>query len=314
MSGLFDIVGALPGAGLGLRMALVAAFVIAVALVAERLGPFLGGMFASLPLYTGPIYLLLALEHDADYIAASTVGSLAITGATAVFVLGYCIAARSQGTLASLASAYAGWSVCALVVQSAHWTVIEALLFVVPIYAVSVPLARSYTRGIALRRLERGWLDLPLRAVLCSGLAGAVITASAYLPAQLTGVLSVMPILLTSLILVMHARIGGAAVAALLAHSLGGLVGMVIAFVLVNRLIPVLGVWPALGIGLATTVAWNIMLIVARSLANRRRASALRQGSPLPERHAHADLSGQAMPPERRSLPPPLPPASRPRP
>ena len=299
MTALADIIATTPGAGLGLRMALVAAFVVIVALVAERLGPFLGGMFASLPLYTGPIYLMLALQHDADYIRQSTVGSTAITGATAVFVLAYCIVARNHGTAFSLAAAMGVWAVCALIVQWAHWSLAEALLFVAPIYVVSVPLARGYTRGIGLKRAERGWLDLPLRAVLCSSLAGVVITLSAWLPPQATGVLSVMPILLTSLILVLHSRIGGAATAALLAHSLGGLVGMVIGFALVNQTIPVLGVWLALGLGLATTVLWNIAIIVLRHFMRRSEA-----GSPTlppPVKPAPAQPA--------RAMPPPQPPA-----
>jgi hypothetical protein len=58
---LADILAGIPLVSLLVRMALVAVFVVAVALVTERLGSFLGAMVASLPLYTGPVYGLLAL-------------------------------------------------------------------------------------------------------------------------------------------------------------------------------------------------------------------------------------------------------------
>ena len=289
-----DLITGLPGAPLLLRMALVAVFVVLVAIVAERLGPFLGGMVASLPLYTGPIYLMLALEHDADYLAAATLGSLAICGATPIYALAYCVAARRLGTLMSLAAGFTGWTACAVIVQATTWTLIEALLFVTPIYAVTVPLARGFTRGIAIRSAGRGRFDLLLRAMLCGGLAGMVITASKFVPPHVTGILSVLPILLTSLILVLHPRIGGPATAALIAHTLGGLIGMVLAFILVNQTLHAWGIATSLAAGLAVTVVWNIGLIVGKRLM-------------APNQHtAPAVISAPSMPPG--PLPPPLPP------
>ena len=282
------------------RMGLVAGFVMLVALVAERTGPFLGAMVASLPLYTGPIYFMLAFEHDVHYLEKATLGSLAITGATPVFGLAYCIVARRAGTFASLAFALAAWLCCALVVQLSSFSLIEALLFVAPIYAVTVLIARGYTRGVALRQAGRKWWDLPLRALLCGGLAGAIIKAAAYLPAQATGILSVMPILTASLILVLHSRIGGAATAALLANTFGGLVGMVIAFALVHLTIVRLGAALSLSLGLAVTIAWNLALIAYSRLAARR--------------HQTASLRIGAAAPGPRILPPPVRPPRQPPP
>lgn len=264
-----ELLAGLPLVQLLLRMALVAAFVVIVALVAERLGPFLGGMFASLPLYTGPVYLLLALEHDAAYLATATVASVAICGANPVFVVIYALLARTQGTAISVIGGLTSWGVCAFLVQYQNWQLVESLLFVTPIYLVALVLARNFTRGVALRRAKRHWTDLVQRAVFVGALTGVVIVTSRHVPPQITGIMSVMPILTTSLILVMHPRVGGPATAALLSHTLGGLVGMVLAFALVNVTIEEIGVWPALAAGLAVTVGWNVLLIVVRSLASR---------------------------------------------
>lgn len=299
MSILFDL-ASLPGAPLMLRMGLVAMFVVVVALLAERLGAFLGAMVASLPLYTGPIYLMLALEHDADYLVASTLGSLAICGATPVYALAYCVAARRHGTLVSLAAALSAWTLCAAIVQAIRWSLIEALLFVAPIYAVSVPLARGFTRGIAIRAAKRGRFDLLLRAVMCGGLAGVVIAVSRVLPPQATGVLSVVPILMTSLVLVLQPRIGGPATAALMAHTLGGLVGMVLAFALVHLTLQTWGVWLSLAAGLGVTVAWNLCLIAVKRLMAPPPAGNVSEAQ-------HHDLPPPVMPQRRPSASPPRP-------
>lgn len=268
--GLDELLAGIAPEVLGLRMMLVALFVVVVALVAERLGPFLGAMVASLPLYTGPVYLLLSLEHDASYIAASTVTSVAICGANPVFALIYAILARTRSVGVSLLGGLGAWAGCGLLVQAHEWTLVEALLFVAPIYSVSLWLARNFTRGVAIRRAKRHWSDLVQRAVFVAVLTGVVIVASRRVPPEITGILSVMPILTTSLILVMHPRVGGPATAALLAHTLGGLVGMVVAFAAVNLSIPRLGVWAALSLGLAITVGWNIMLIAVRAMLRPR--------------------------------------------
>jgi hypothetical protein len=255
-----------------LRMGVVAAFVVTVALVAERLGPFFGGMLASLPLNTGPVYVLLALEHDAAYFSRVTVASTAICGAIPVFVLIYAILARSQSAVPSVVGAMLAWLVVGAGVQAHDWSLVEALLFVTPIYLVSLPLAQGFTRGVAIRGARRRPIDLVLRAAFAAGFTGIVIVTSRHVPPAVTGVLAVMPILMASLALVMHPRVGGPATAALMAHTLVGIVGMVVGFSLVHATVETVGVWQALALGLLTTVIWNAMLITVRHLRNVRAA------------------------------------------
>ena len=92
------------------RMLGTATFVIVIALLSERSGPFLAAMMASLPIYTGPIYLFLAFEHGPDYLAQMAVGSTAIAAATPVFAIVYCILALRFGLGTSLSSALLAWA------------------------------------------------------------------------------------------------------------------------------------------------------------------------------------------------------------
>ena len=223
-------------------------------------------MVASLPLLTGPVYLLLALEHDAAFFVETTISSVAICGAIPVFVLVYAMLAATQSAPVSVLGAFLAWAAVGAFVQARDWTLPEALLFVAPVYAVAIPLARGFTRGVAIRRAARHWIDLPVRAALVAIFTGIVMVVSRFVPPSVTGILSVMPILMSSLMLVMHPRIGGPATAALMAHTLGGLVGMVLAFSLVHLTIAQIGVWPALGAGLAVTVGWNTAIIVVQRL------------------------------------------------
>lgn len=283
MTALGELLTESPFAVLAVRMLLVAGFIMLVAVLAERVGPFLGAMVASLPLYTGPVYLMLALEQDAEWFMRSTLGSVAVCGISPVFVLAYCVLAVRHGMAVSLGFAAVVWCVGALAVQAVEWSLGAALLFVAPIYAVSVWLARDFTRGIAIASTERRWTDLVLRAAMVAVLSGFTVWVSAYVPAQAAGVLSVAPILTTSLVLVLHPRIGGGATAALLAHTLAGLVGMVLAFALVHLTIDRLGVPWALTLGLVVTLAWNISLVGIsrmRATAASAQTSRVRSHSP----------------------------------
>src|SRR6201987_4562151 len=67
---------------LGLRMAVAAAFVVTASFIAERSGPAIGALIATLPISAGPVYVFLALDHDAPFITQGALTSLPINAAT----------------------------------------------------------------------------------------------------------------------------------------------------------------------------------------------------------------------------------------
>lgn len=54
---------------LAAKMAVAAVFVILAMRVAERAGPLIGAMVATLPLSAAPAYIFVALDHDSTFIA-----------------------------------------------------------------------------------------------------------------------------------------------------------------------------------------------------------------------------------------------------
>ena len=58
------------------KMAVTAGFVLVATVTAERAGPLVGGLVATLPISAGPVYIFLALDHDAHFIAQGALGSL----------------------------------------------------------------------------------------------------------------------------------------------------------------------------------------------------------------------------------------------
>jgi hypothetical protein len=264
----------LPLAALAVRMAAVAVFIVIVALISERAGPFFGAMVASLPVYTGPVYVFLALDHPPEFLERVTTASVAAFAVTPVYLLMYGLPAHAgKSMLLSLGTGFVAWLACAVLVQLYDWSLPEALLFAVPIFAASILLAPRFTDAVPLKAGARSWIDLVVRVLLVTVVVGTVNALSPFVPAQLTGILSIMPTVTTSLIIVLHNRIGGPATAALLAHSIGGMMGMLLAISLVAATVVPWGPALSLSVALAVCVSWNLMLIAVkhgRALFTRR--------------------------------------------
>ena len=80
-----------------------------------------------------------------------------------------------------------------------------------------------------------------------------------------TGILAVFPIVLLSLMLILHPRIGGPATAAVLSNSLLGMAGFSITCLTAHLLVPVIGVASGLGVALVVSVCCNFAFWQIRS-------------------------------------------------
>jgi hypothetical protein len=80
------------------------------------------------------------------------------------------------------------------------------------------------------------------------------------LGAKATGILAVFPIVLSSLIIILHPRIGGPAAASVAAHVLTPLIGLGLGLLAVHLLAVPLGVWWSYAIGLSIGIGWNALL------------------------------------------------------
>src|SRR5215472_6305904 len=91
------------------KMAVTAGFLLMATITAERAGPLIGGLVATLPISAGPVYIFLALDHDAHFIAQSALGSLVTNSFNIVFALTYAMLAQKRRLLLSLGGAFAAW-------------------------------------------------------------------------------------------------------------------------------------------------------------------------------------------------------------
>jgi hypothetical protein len=255
------------------KMLTSAAIVVAASLIAERGGPFIGAMIATLPVSAGPSYLFLAIEHGAEFIAHSSLVSLAMNAVTGLFSIAYAVLARRHGLAISIVGAFAAWGMAAWIVFSIQWTLPLALLANAVVYALGIPLTRRLREVPPARRIIRRWWDIPSRALAVMVLVAVVIACGRALGPDATGIAAVAPLALTCMVLILHPRLGGPAAAAILIHSLPGLLGFGVAILILNRTVVPLGITLSLLLALATCLAWNAGLMLLRVRGQRLRAA-----------------------------------------
>jgi hypothetical protein len=106
--------------------------------------------------------------------------------------------------------------------------------------------------------------DLALRAAMVAVLVGLVVSLSFRIGPASSGVLAVFPVILISIMLIMHHRVGGAAAAAIMANVVLGLVGFALACVVLHFTAEPLGSGVGLSLALATSVGWSLSVLTAR--------------------------------------------------
>ena len=251
-----------------LRMGVAAAFVVVASMIAERSGPLIGAMVSTLPISAGPSYVFLALEHPPAFIADSVLTSLVINAVTAVFAVAYAAAAQRHGPAVSVAIALGLWLAAAVLVARVPWSLTGALGVNIVVFAVCVPLGQRFVH-VKMPLVRRRWYDVPLRAAMVGCLVTTVVGLSTQVGPALTGVLTVFPIVLTSLMLILQPRIGGPAAAAVIAHTTWGLVGFAAALVTLGLAVVPLGAAVALSAALAVSIGWNVMIWLWRRRETR---------------------------------------------
>jgi len=242
-----------------LRMVITAAFVVTASVITEKSGPVIGALIATLPISAGPSYVFLALDHDAAFIAEGALASLPINAATILMGLTYVVLAQRRNAVVSCGLAVLVWITLASVIRAVHWTLLSGLLVNAVAFAICVPLLARY-RHVKMPPVTRRWYDIPLRASLVATLVATVVTASSWVGPKVSGIIALFPIVFTSMMLILHPRIGGPPTAAVLANSAWGLIGLGLAIAVLHVTALQFGSAIGLSLGLATCISWNLAL------------------------------------------------------
>ena len=239
---------------------------------AEAAGPFWGGLIVSLPIGAGPAYAMLALQHDAAFIAASALGSFAVNAATFVFLAALALLAPRVQWGWALAGGLGAWGGAVLLIRQVEWEVIGASLLNLVVALACLALTGSVGRevGAPRGRIRRRWFELPARAALVGLVVGGVVTGSRALGPALTGMATVFPVAFSSFAFLVLPRLGGTVAAAIMVSALWAMPGFALALLALHLAAVPLGVGAALAVALLPSLGWSALLMLRRGRRSPR--------------------------------------------
>jgi len=245
---------------LALRMAVAAAFVVTASIITERSGPVIGALIATLPISAGPSYVFLALDHDATFIAEGALASFPINAVTMLFCLAYVLLAQRQNAVVSVGGAIIVWLVLAALERLMPWTLLGGFIANAIAFGICIPLFRRFQHVKRMPLITRRWYDIPLRAIMVATLVAIVVSLSRWVGPFVSGTIALFPVVLTSVTMILHPRIGGPATAAVIANGGWGMMGFGVSIAVLHVCAVPFGSAMALSLALATGVGWNLVL------------------------------------------------------
>jgi hypothetical protein len=248
---------------LAIKMAVAAGFVIAATVIAERAGAFIGSLIVTLPITTGPAYVFLAFDHDAQFIARAALASVYNNVPTVLYAVVFVFLAQRFNATISVGAGLLMWFTTTWLLHQMDWTLVLAILINVVAVVLFSFLLRPF-RDAPMPRLPLRWTDLLLRALVAGVVIGAVVALSFTIGPEKTGILASFPATFTSTMLILHRRVGGKATAAVMAHSLVGLLGFSLCMAVLYLTAMPLGVPLALCLALLFSMSWNTGVLLLR--------------------------------------------------
>ena len=246
-----------------IRAGITAAIVVAATLAAERGGPFWGGLFAAFPVSAGPTFVMLAMEHDAAFVADAAIVAAAGVAAVAPYLVLATHLALKRNVVVTLLGALLAWFAAALPMMWVEWQLWSAAALCLAVFPVAFWLTRSISEmEYTPKPLEPRWYDIPVRALAVGVFVAVVVGLSNVLGSAGSGLGAVFPITFSSVTVILHLRLGGPAAAKTLASGLRTVSGMAPVLLIMALAVTQWGAVIGLSLALACSTCYAAVLIV----------------------------------------------------
>ena len=254
------------------KMLVTAVVIVAASAAVERSGPVVGALIATLPVSAGPALVFIAMDHGANFLSAATLAGLPASAATVVFIVTYVAVARRNSLVVSLGCTFAAWAAAQGAIAGIGWSFAGAVVLNVLLFLLGFGMLRLLPTDTPVPRVASRWFDVLLRAAAVMAIVAVVTLAARWIGAGAAGIVALVPAALTTLIVILHSRVGGPATATVIARMLPGMIGFTTGLAVVHLAAVPWGAAAAPGLGLAVCVGWNLILLANHLRTHRRMA------------------------------------------
>jgi hypothetical protein len=242
-----------------LKLTLAPLLVAAATLAARKWGPRVSGLLMGLPLTTGPIFLLLAIDQGPRFAAGAAVGILFGLVGLAAFAVAYAAASSRAGWAASLTSATVAFFLVSAGARQLGSDVVVAGLAAGLAQLIAISLIQRPEAGIT--RAAPPWWDLWVRMLAVAALTLAITTAAARLGPMLSGIVGTYPVAITVVITFTHRQFGRNAALAMLRGSALSWISFASCFLAIGLSLETFGTGMAIGLGAIAALASSVLVL-----------------------------------------------------
>lgn len=199
-----------------LRVAVASLLVGAASLAGQRWGDRVGGWLVALPLTSGPVAFILAVDHGLVFAGEAAIGMMAGSISQLAFALAFRMRA-AHGWAAGLVAGAVAFAAMTVGLAAAHWSALATGAAVTAALGMGILVVRRQSAGVLRTHGHpnaadpaAGRVDIPLRMVVASGVVLVVTTLAPVLGSHLAGLVSPFPVVAAIMAVFTH-RAGGAA-------------------------------------------------------------------------------------------------------
>jgi len=248
-----------------LRVGLAPLLMVAVTVVARRWGAEVSGLLVGLPLTSGPIVLLLSLEHGTHFGSQVALATLIGLIGVSAFCVGYGSVA---GTFPWYWATLIGW----IAYGVAAWSLARLAVSVAPLLMiVTMTLVASYAvlprKTTSSQPSKRGSWEIPLRMLTAMLMVLSVTGLAGVLGARWSGVLSPFPAYATITTAFTHQAQGSGEAILVLRGILIGSLTFAVFFAIVALTLDSLGIGAAFGSALlAACMTHSLLFLIMKRM------------------------------------------------
>lgn len=232
--------------------------VVALSLIAERVGPRAAGLLTGLPLGGGMVIIFTGAEQGTAFAteAAAHMVPGFVTTLTFIYLYGIVSVCQQLGGIKAIGMpllvANLGYVIVAWLVSIISLGVLISIPLVIVGMILTSRAMINLPNTPILARVRFGWRVLMFRAGMATSTILLITAIAGNIGAQWTGILTAYPMTLLPLILVIHITYSGNEIAAVLKHVPMGLGGVI------SFCISATYSLPALGLGWGTAFAYLV--------------------------------------------------------
>lgn len=247
---------------LALKLVIAPLLIGVTSLAARRFGHAVAGLIVSLPLTSGPIVVLVALEHGTDLAVEVGLATLAGGFALCAYSLAAAAAARS-GPWTTVGAGSLAFAAVAVVIDLVDPVSLPVLLGGVGLGLAATLRLLPPGRAAAESQAHPRW-DLPLRILVGTALIVGISTAAPLVGPRVAGLLATYPVYVSTLTVFAHLRDGPGAAIAMQRGLITGLFGWLAFWAVLLPTLPSVGPIGVLFAALAALLVEGAALRVVR--------------------------------------------------